>query len=220
MEPSKRAARGILAIWNDCAKGREAEYETWYRGEHLPERVSIPGFRAAWRFRAIEARPEYFSFYETDTPEVLFSEAYHQRVEAPTALTTKVMTGIFLNATRTPCTQAIRWGVLRGAVAVVVRYDARPGGELEAALREIATRADVLRAELWLPTREQAPGALSAEQALRGPDQTIAAGALVETLTEHEAAAVVHKLRGALGAQPHIGTYRLFCSLHREDLDA
>src|SRR5262245_44983806 len=59
VESAKRTARGILAIWNDCRPGTEREYEQWYRGEHLPERLSIPGFRAAWRFRAIDAEPHY-----------------------------------------------------------------------------------------------------------------------------------------------------------------
>jgi hypothetical protein len=69
--PRPAGGRGILAVWNDCAPGSEGQYEAWYRGEHLPERVGIPGFRGGWRYRAIDAEPEYFTFYETDTPEVL-----------------------------------------------------------------------------------------------------------------------------------------------------
>jgi hypothetical protein len=30
---------GILAIWNDCAAGHEAEFEAWFQGEHLLERL-------------------------------------------------------------------------------------------------------------------------------------------------------------------------------------
>jgi hypothetical protein len=60
---------------------------------------------------------------------------------------------------------------------------------------------------------------LSAEQRLRGADKTIAAGALVETVTEQEAAAVAATLGVALRPRARIGTYRLFCALHRVDLD-
>ena len=220
MEPTKRSARGILAIWNDRRAGTETEYEAWYRGEHLPERVSIPGFRASWRYRAIEGEPEYFTFYETATPEVLFSEAYVARVENPTALTRRIMSGIFTNATRALLTRAARWGMLRGAFAVSVRFDAQPATALESSLRELAARADVLSTELWTPTRPSAPAVLSAEQQLRGPDKSVAAAALVETTTEQEARAIAAALRKTLGTAPHIGVYQLFCSLDRADLDA
>ena len=219
MEPMKTKARGILAIWNDRREGTEREYEAWYRGEHLPERLSIPGFRAAWRYRALEGEPEYFTFYETLTPEVLFSEAYVARVENPTELTRRIMSGIFTNSTRALLTCTARWGTLRGAFAVSVRYDAQPGSGLESCLRELTGRADVLGAQLWTLTRPDAPATLSAEQKLRGPDKSIAAAALAETTTEQEARAVAATLRRMLGTKPHIGVYELFCMLDRADLD-
>ena len=219
MEPTKRAPHGILAIWNDRRAGTETEYEAGYRGEHLPERLSIPGFRAAWRYRAIEGEPEYFTFYETATPDVLFSEAYVERVENPTELTRRVMSGIFTNATRALLTQAVRWGMLRGAFAVSVRFDSKPDNSLEPQLRTIASRDDALSTELWTLTRPNAPAASSAEQQLRGPDKSVAAAALVETTTEEEARVVAAALRSAFRAGPHIGVYRLFCSLSRQDLD-
>jgi hypothetical protein len=210
---------GILAIWNDCIPGKEGEYEAWYRGEHLPERVSIPGFRSAWRFRAIEGEPEYFTFYETVSPEVLFSEAYLARVQAPTQLTRSIMSGVFTNSIRALLTCSGRWGILRGAFAVSVRFDKEPGPRLEAELQQVALRQDVLRAEMWIPTRPDAPAMLSAEQQLRGPDKTVAAAGIVETLTEQEARTVAAGLRQALGVNAHVGVYRLFCALDRVDLD-
>jgi hypothetical protein len=219
MEHRKGSARGILAIWNDRRAGTEPEYEAWYRGEHLPERLSIRGFRASWRYRAIEGEPEYFTFYETATPEVLFSEAYVARVENPTELTRRIMSGVFTNATRALLTRAARWGMLRGAFAVSVRFDAQPGSALESSLRELTARPDVLSTELWAPTRPNAPAILSAEQQLRGPDKSVTAAGLVQTTTEQEARAVAAALRKALGTGPHIGVYQLFCSLDRADLD-
>ena len=219
MESTSSGGRGILAVWNDCAPGSEGQYEAWYRHEHLPERVGIPGFRGGWRYRAIEAEPEYFTFYETDTLEVLRSEPYLARLNDPTPLTRRIMSGAFTHATRALCSCVARWGTLRGAIAVSVRFDAPPGGELEACLREVAGRAEVLRAELWMAPRAEVPAPLSAEQRLRGPDRTIAAGALVETATEPEAAAVAAALGTALGPRARIGTYRLFCAMHRTDLD-
>src|SRR4029453_2161036 len=161
MEPTKKGARGILAIWNDRRAGTETEYEAWYRGEHLPERLSIPGFRASWRYRAIEGEPEYFTFYETATPEGLFSEAYVARVENPTELTRRIMAGVFTNATRALLTRQARWGMLRGPFAVSVRFESKPDISLESRLREAASRDDVPSAELWTVTRPDAPAVLS-----------------------------------------------------------
>ena len=219
MEPTKRGLRGILAIWNDRRAGTETEYEAWYRGEHLPERLSIPGFRTSWRYRAIEAEPEYFTFYETATPEVLFSEAYVARVENPTELTQRIMSGVFINATRALLTRAARWGMLRGAFAVSIRFDSKPDSSLESRLREAASRNDVLSAELWTLTRPDAPAVLSAEQQLRGPDKSVTAAALIETTTEQEARAVAAALRKMLGTRSQIGIYQLFCMLDKADLD-
>jgi hypothetical protein len=219
MEPTKKSARGILAIWNDRRAGTETEYEAWYRGEHLPERLSIPGFRASWRYRAIEGEPEYFTFYETATPEVLFSEAYVARVENPTELTRRIMSGVFTNATRALLTRAARWGMLRGAFALSVRFESKADISLESRLREAASRDDVLSAELWTVTRPDAPAVLSAEQQLRGPDKSVTAAALVETTSEQEARAVAATLRRMLGTRSHIGVYQLFCMLDKADLD-
>jgi hypothetical protein len=38
------AQPGILAIFNDCRAGREDEFNAWFQGEHLQERLAVPGF--------------------------------------------------------------------------------------------------------------------------------------------------------------------------------
>ena len=48
---------GVLAIFNDCRDGREAEFEAWFQGEHLLERLAVPGFLFGRRHRAISAAP-------------------------------------------------------------------------------------------------------------------------------------------------------------------
>ena len=53
---------GILAIFNNAAPGREAEFEEWFQHEHLAERVAVPGFLLAghglyaWGATAADAR--------------------------------------------------------------------------------------------------------------------------------------------------------------------
>jgi hypothetical protein len=54
---------GILAIFNDCRPGREAEFEAWFQGEHLIERLAVPSFLFGRRHKAIAGAPGYFNFY-------------------------------------------------------------------------------------------------------------------------------------------------------------
>ena len=48
---------GILAIFNNVAPGREAEFEEWFQHEHLAERLAVPGFLIGRRHEAISAQP-------------------------------------------------------------------------------------------------------------------------------------------------------------------
>ena len=192
---------GRLAIWNDCAPGHEAEYEAWYQGEHLVERLGVPGFRLGRRYRAIEGAPEYFTYYEVDGPEVLASPFYVERLENPTPATHRIMTQVFRNMNRTVCHLAASAGRHRGAFAVTARLDAPAG------LPDVQA-PDIARAESW--TAADIGPASSTEQRLRGEDASIAACLLVETLTEAAARRVAASLPG------EIGVYRLLCSLEAE----
>ena len=78
---------GILAIFNDCRAGREAEFEAWFQGEHLVERLSVPGFVFGRRHKALSGSPGYFNFYMVETPDVLTSKPYLERLDHPTPMT-------------------------------------------------------------------------------------------------------------------------------------
>ena len=113
---------GRLTLWNDCAIGHEAEYEAWYQGEHLIERLGVPGFMRGRRYQAIEAAPEYFTYYETTSPDVLTSPSYLERGNNPTPFTRKIMSGTFINLSRTICKCQFSTGGMRGAYAVTLRH--------------------------------------------------------------------------------------------------
>ena len=65
----------ILAIFNNVAPGREAEFEEWFQHEHLAERIGIPGFLIGRRHEAVTGLPRYFNFYVTRSAKVLNSAA-------------------------------------------------------------------------------------------------------------------------------------------------
>ncbi len=55
--------QGILAIFNDVAAGRDAEFDAWFQGEHLIERLAVPGFLFGRRHQAISGSAAYSNFY-------------------------------------------------------------------------------------------------------------------------------------------------------------
>src|SRR5690606_25861722 len=97
---------GILAIWNGCRPGREAEFEHWYQSEHLPERLAVPGFLLGRRYEAVVGSPRYYCCYLTQSPQVLISPAYLERLNAPTPMTQRVMSEMFIDMTRALCRRA------------------------------------------------------------------------------------------------------------------
>ena len=70
--------RGLLLTLTEPPAGMEEEFNAWYDEEHLPERLSIPGFLSARRWVADCAPGEgkYLATYELDSPAVLQSAAY------------------------------------------------------------------------------------------------------------------------------------------------
>lgn len=71
--------KGLLLTMTEPPAAMENEFNAWYDSEHLPERLSIPGFRSARRWvnpHAAPATGKYLATYELDNPEVLETPAY------------------------------------------------------------------------------------------------------------------------------------------------
>ena len=145
---------GLLAVWNDIAPADEADFEAWYRSEHLAERVGLPGFFRGRRYRALggETEPKFGALYETETPEVLASDRYLARLDDPTPMTAR-MIAKFQNTHRT-----------------VLRVEASVGhgvGGVLAALRPSPQSGESERFATWiretaLPLLLEAPGVVGA----------------------------------------------------------
>lgn len=72
---------GLLLTLTEPPPAMEEEFNAWYDEEHLPERLSIPGFRSARRWVADVAPGggKYLATYELDSAAVLSSPAYLER---------------------------------------------------------------------------------------------------------------------------------------------
>jgi hypothetical protein len=206
------ARPGILAIFNNVAPGREAEFEEWFQHEHLQERLAVPGFLLGRRHEAVTGEPRYFNFYVTQSADVLTSAAYLTRLGHPTPMTRVVMSGIFKDMVRTVCEQTLRLGTMRGAVAVTARFREQPNeAALEATLENLIEDKAVACGEVWSAvTAGEVP--LSEEERLRGGDRRIAGCLLVETLRLPDAERIASALAARFPAAA-LGIYRLLCEI-------
>ena len=208
---------GILAIWNDCAPEGYDHFERWYIREHLQERVGVPGFRFGRRYEAVSsADRRFFAFYEVDSPDVLSSKAYVDRLEAPTPWTLEAMKA-FRNMVRTVCDLRAGAGDLIGSHAVVLRADAAMAPTPGAAklVNELAAEPGVARVQLWTAAGKQTPSD-TAEMKSRGKDQLAAGAFVVECLRRADAdrvAAALATAPAALGVSGKsvVGIYGLLC---------
>src|SRR3954462_5540535 len=141
---------GILAIFNNVAPGREAEFEEWFQHEHLAERIAVPGFLLGRRHEAISGEPRYFNFYLTQSADVLKSAAYIERLDHPTPMTHKIMSEIFKDMIRTVCHRTLRLGAMRGAAAVALRFTEKVDHEaLKNTLENLVVDKAVACGEIW-----------------------------------------------------------------------
>lgn len=207
---------GILAIWNDCLPESETAYEDWYMGQHLPERVGVPGFRIGRRYQAVAADPRYFTYYDTDTPEVLWSEAYRERLANPTPETTAIMKS-FRNMHRTVCRRVAQLGQFVAGHAVSVRLDTLPA-DYSRILSAMLEPTGVTGAEAW--QRVEVPGdSASIEAKTRVErDRVIGAAMVFHVMREQDALETSDRLVRALGENAQIGAYQLLCELRNESL--
>ena len=211
------AARGILAIWNDCRPGCEAEFEQWFQGEHLEERLSVPGFLFGRRHEAISGSSSFFNFYVTETPAALTAQPYLDRLNDPTPMTRRIMSEVFVNMCRTLCRRSVRLGNVRGAFAVTARFnDAPDEAALAASLRSLGGDPAIAGGEVWIAADQ--PGVpMAAEEKLRGGDRKINACLMIETLRQSDADRVGTRLAADF-PNADVGVFRVLCQLGRGDL--
>ena len=171
----------ILAVWNDVDPAHEAEYHRWYWEQHLPERLSVPGFLSAYRYQAVEGSPKFFTWYLVRDVEVLRSPHYLERLANPTEWTQRVMPW-FRNMTRCASNLTADLGSGIGGTTVVMRVSAAEHEReiVARAMRDFlpkllasSSQAEVTRAQVWETDREISVQR-TPEQALRGePDRLI-----------------------------------------------
>ncbi len=121
------AGKGMLLTSMDVDPADERDFNLWYDGEHLEERVAIDGFLEARRYVAHAARPKYLCLYSTETFEVLDSPAYRTALASPTPWSKTTMAR-FKNMIRAVARITVSRGQGRGAVLGIIRLRPAPDG--------------------------------------------------------------------------------------------
>ena len=206
------ALPGILAIFNNAAPGREAEFEEWFQHEHLAERLAVPGFLLGRRYEAVSGQPRYFNLYLTQSADVLKSAVYIERLNHPTPMTHKIMSEIFKDMIRTVCHRTLRLGAMRGAAAVAVRFTEEVDRDaLKTTLERLVLDKAVACGEIWTAVDARTIP-VSEEERLRGGDRKIEACLYIETLRVTEAEKIAGPLTEKFPAAA-VGVYRLLCEI-------
>ncbi len=201
----------------DLAVDAVAEHDRWHTQEHLPERLSIPGFRRGTRWIAAGGGPRYMILYEVADLAVLTSAAYLARLNNPTPWTARVMSH-YRGMSRGLCAVQGSFGFGQGEAAALIRFspeEARAAALrqwlLEQVLPEVSTMPGMGSAHLLQAARQ---ATMTNEQRIRGADRPVDSALI---LTGYDAAAVAGcatSLCEAEGLQAH-GATGIGCFMYR-----
>src|SRR4051794_28166209 len=86
----QRTPNGLLLVAMEPPDGFEDTLNRWYDEEHLAERLAMPGFLGARRYRSAEGPARYLALYDLADLDALTSSEYVHSKQHPTPLTRHV----------------------------------------------------------------------------------------------------------------------------------
>ena len=125
--------QAAMLLLFDVVQDAIPEHDEWHTREHLPERLSIPGFVRGTRWVALNGQPRYFVMYEVERLATLTSDAYLERLNNPSPWTSKMMPN-YRSMTRGFCSVAGSFGSGMGHASLLIRLS--PAIEARSSLRE------------------------------------------------------------------------------------
>jgi len=179
-----------IAMWWDMDPSMRGEFEHWHSHEHIPERLSIPGFLRGSRWAQADGGTGFFIMYELDLYASLSSPHYLERLNKPTPWSTKLMP-YHVNMVRSQCRVLESRGGATASYALTLRLS--PTREKESDLRtylktffdKTVWQAGITAAHLL---HTQTPAiAQTKEQEIRGGNDQTADWIVVVTGYETEA---------------------------------
>jgi len=201
--------QAVLAMWWEVPAASRAELEHWHAHEHFPERLSLPGFRRASRWTAVDGGEGFFVMYELQDHAVLGSAPYVARLNAPSAWSTRMMP-LHRGMVRSQCQVVLSRGAVTARHALTIRLSPLDAQALQRGLGELAASVPQQPGLVGLHVlRHEAPAlATTTEQQIRGnADRAadwviVACGYDLEALRRLEGAQLGEAALQALGAAP------------------
>ncbi len=114
----------VLVNWGGIVKTKEIEYNEWHSKEHMPERISLPGFLRGLRAVGIpgtDLNHKYFMMYEAKQKEVFTSRKYLERLNNPTEWTKEILSN-YLSPSRTICSVVYSKSIGIGGYFSTIRF--------------------------------------------------------------------------------------------------
>lgn len=86
--PTQSIGSTIMVVMMDVDPEHDEEFNRWYNDEHLPERLEIPGYVSARRFKLEEGEGvlQYLCIWELKDASPLESELYKAQRARPSKL--------------------------------------------------------------------------------------------------------------------------------------
>lgn len=112
----------------DVAAEAIQEHDDWHTQEHLPERLSIPGFLRGSRWIATRGEPRYLVLYEVASLATLTSAPYLERLNQPSEWTRRIMPH-YRGMKRGFCTVSGSFGCGLGHATLLVRFGAEAAAQ-------------------------------------------------------------------------------------------
>lgn len=163
------SGQAVMINWSDVAVAHRHAYYEWHSREHMVGRVGLSGFHRGRRYVAVDAQRDFLILYEVKGVDVLASEEYLAKANAPSELT-RLTTPHVKNAIRGLTRIQSTFGIGVGGAAMTLRFSPNAGRESpaaryfdEVALPQLAAQPEFSGAHRLVTDRE-ASGVMTAER--------------------------------------------------------
>ena len=208
-----------LLVWSDIDPDHEADFNQWYDREHMEERVRIPGFTGARRYRAVSGSARrYLALYRASSLADFTSDAYRKAFTKQTQWSITNfgrMSNTRRRVMQVPQEGGFGWG---GALVLIELVpDAMDRDAVADVLGKLMAEEGVLRVHHMIPD-ETLSTPLPSENT---EGRVLAPCIAIDVTSEPIAEATLRQLTEQLGgAVREAETFRLMWSLDAQDLPA
>jgi hypothetical protein len=158
----------FLVIANSVAPAALADYEAWHSFEHVPERLTMPGFLGGRRFvRGRGQERRFLTLYDLDSPDALETPEYRHLLANPTPAS-RLMRPLMGDFRRFVYRERARFGAGCGSHLGFLRWVAREDGAQDdvAALAAMIGQSGIAALRIGASKDTQPHPAFAADPAL------------------------------------------------------